>query len=380
MGIRLVGDGAWGAHDECGGRAARRPHACRHRRREAGRGQLGPDLPERSGRAGPRAARALRRRALRRDHRLRPALARLRLVAAQPRGPRRPRPARPARRPPGRRPRRGPCRAPARGRPPAAAQHAGEHRGRGRARHDRHRRGRDDPLARGGAQPAPRGRLGRAGAGDALVGRRDRHERDGHRAGRRRARADPLRRAPGAHRPLLDLRRRPRARPRHRHAARRDRHQRPLHTAHPAMVQLVAATAQLAENQLRVRLAIADEQLRIRNMPHLGEPARPAGRAGDTDRADPGRRAVHRLAGAGADRAGCGPGPARRRAGDGRRAAGRGLSCCTRRNGPPPRPAAGRCRCGSSATTRPCCSTAHPSRSPSGPPSCSPRSRCTPTG
>jgi hypothetical protein len=43
----------------------------------------------------------------------------------------------------------------------------------------------------------------------------------------------------------------------------------PLHTAHPAMVQLVSATAQLAENQLRVRLAIADEQLRIRNMPHL---------------------------------------------------------------------------------------------------------------
>ncbi|OLT21601.1 transcriptional regulator [Pseudonocardia sp. CNS-139] len=43
----------------------------------------------------------------------------------------------------------------------------------------------------------------------------------------------------------------------------------PLHTVHPAMVQLVSATAQLAENQLRVRLAIADEQLRIRNMPHL---------------------------------------------------------------------------------------------------------------
>ena len=51
----------------------------------------------------------------------------------------------------------------------------------------------------------------------------------------------------------------------------------PLHTAHPAMVQLVAATAQLAENQLRVRLAIADEQLRIRNMPHL---ASLRGRAG----------------------------------------------------------------------------------------------------
>jgi hypothetical protein len=43
----------------------------------------------------------------------------------------------------------------------------------------------------------------------------------------------------------------------------------PVHTAHPAMVALVAATAQLAENQLRVRLAIADERLRVRNMSHL---------------------------------------------------------------------------------------------------------------
>jgi hypothetical protein len=43
----------------------------------------------------------------------------------------------------------------------------------------------------------------------------------------------------------------------------------PLHTVHPAMMQLVAATAQLAENQLRVRLAIADERMRVRNMPHL---------------------------------------------------------------------------------------------------------------
>lgn len=43
----------------------------------------------------------------------------------------------------------------------------------------------------------------------------------------------------------------------------------PLHTVHPAMSQLVTATAQLAENQLRVRLAIADERLRVRNMPHL---------------------------------------------------------------------------------------------------------------
>src|SRR6476620_4450947 len=42
-----------------------------------------------------------------------------------------------------------------------------------------------------------------------------------------------------------------------------------IHTIHPAMAQLVSATAQLAENQLRVRLAIADERLRVRNMPHL---------------------------------------------------------------------------------------------------------------
>jgi hypothetical protein len=43
----------------------------------------------------------------------------------------------------------------------------------------------------------------------------------------------------------------------------------PLRTVHPALVQLVSATAQLAENQLRVRLAIADERLRVRNMAHL---------------------------------------------------------------------------------------------------------------
>lgn len=43
----------------------------------------------------------------------------------------------------------------------------------------------------------------------------------------------------------------------------------PLHTVHPAMAQLVVATAQLAENQLRVRMAIADERMRVRNMPHL---------------------------------------------------------------------------------------------------------------
>jgi GAF domain len=42
-----------------------------------------------------------------------------------------------------------------------------------------------------------------------------------------------------------------------------------LESMHPAVVQLVSATAQLAENQLRVRLAIADERLRVLNMPHL---------------------------------------------------------------------------------------------------------------
>jgi len=43
----------------------------------------------------------------------------------------------------------------------------------------------------------------------------------------------------------------------------------PLHTVHPALVQLVAATAQLAEHHLRVQLAIADERLRMENMGHL---------------------------------------------------------------------------------------------------------------
>ena len=79
----------------------------------------------------------------------------------------------------------------------------------------------------GAPQPAARGRLRRARAGHALVRRRDRHERDGHRARRRQAGADPLRRAPGPHRPLVDLRGRPRPRPGHRHADRRHRHQRP---------------------------------------------------------------------------------------------------------------------------------------------------------
>ncbi len=43
----------------------------------------------------------------------------------------------------------------------------------------------------------------------------------------------------------------------------------PLHTVHPALVQLVAAAAQLAEHHLRVRMAIADERLRMENMAYL---------------------------------------------------------------------------------------------------------------
>ncbi len=43
----------------------------------------------------------------------------------------------------------------------------------------------------------------------------------------------------------------------------------PLRTVHPAMVALVTAAAQLAEGQLRVRMAASDEMLRARNMQHL---------------------------------------------------------------------------------------------------------------
>ena len=156
---------------------------------------------------------------------------------------------------------------------------------------------------------------------------RDRHQRDGHHAGRRRPGADPLRRAPGArtfhawtcaaapvHDPdtgailgAIDI-------------------SGPLHTVHPAMVQLVSATAQLAENQLRVRLAIADERLRVRNMPHLaslrgntGALVTSTGRivAGEPYGVWPTAR--------GDARGRLRPHPARRRPRDGARAAQRGL-------------------------------------------------------
>lgn len=84
----------------------------------------------------------------------------------------------------------------------------------------------------------------------------------------------------------------------------------PRRTIHPAMLALVTATAQLAENQMRVHLAIADERLRIRNLPHLaslqgtpGALVTPTGRiiAGEPYGAWPERLALADLA-AGADR------------------------------------------------------------------------------
>ena len=99
----------------------------------------------------------------------------------------------------------------------------------------------------------------------------------------------------------------------------------PLDSMHPAMVQLVSATAQLAENQLRVRLAIADERLRVRNMPHLtslrgqaGALVTPSGRiiAGEPYGGWPERVEVPE---------GRGPGAAAGRPRAGRRATGRGL-------------------------------------------------------
>jgi hypothetical protein len=49
-----------------------------------------------------------------------------------------------------------------------------------------------------------------------------------------------------------------------------------LQDLHPAVVSLVTATAELAESHLRMQMAVRDEQLRARNMPHLaglkGEP------------------------------------------------------------------------------------------------------------
>jgi transcriptional regulator of acetoin/glycerol metabolism len=60
----------------------------------------------------------------------------------------------------------------------------------------------------------------------------------------------------------------------------------PLHTVHPAMKQLVSATAQLAEHQLRVRLAIEDERVAPAQHAPPHQPAWAGRRAGHGDRPD----------------------------------------------------------------------------------------------
>jgi hypothetical protein len=50
-----------------------------------------------------------------------------------------------------------------------------------------------------------------------------------------------------------------------------------LQDLHPAVVSLVTATAELAESHLRMQMAVRDEQLRARNMPHLAGLAGEAG-------------------------------------------------------------------------------------------------------
>jgi transcriptional regulator of acetoin/glycerol metabolism len=90
----------------------------------------------------------------------------------------------------------------------------------------------------------------------------------------------------------------------------------PLYTRHPATLALVTAAAQLAEGQLRAKMAVRDEALMRRNLPHLTGPGAllsPTGRvlalescalpsSGHQQRpARPGRRPVgaHRAAGRG---------------------------------------------------------------------------------
>ena len=196
-------------------------------------------------------------------------------------------------------------RAPARSRHAAAAQHAGEHRRRGHARHARHRRRRDDPVARG--------------RGAACCARPTR-------SGSRRARAGPrTRSAPTRWAPRSPSTRRCRSTPPSTWSA--PYHSwtcaaapvhdpdtgtligaidisGPLHTVHPAMVQLVVGHG--AAGREPAAGAPGDRGRAAAGPQHAAprEPARPGGRAGHPDRADPGRRAVHGLAGARADRAG----------------------------------------------------------------------------
>ncbi len=51
----------------------------------------------------------------------------------------------------------------------------------------------------------------------------------------------------------------------------------PLRSMHPSLAQLVATTARLAETELRVRMAEADQRFLLRNTPHLAHLGRAAG-------------------------------------------------------------------------------------------------------
>ena len=229
-----------------------------------------------------------------------------------------------------------------------------EHRRRGHARHAGHRRRRHDPVA-GGRRPAAARRRhdGPGSRGFSVSESVDRHQRDGHHAGRRRAGADPLGRAPGARLPHLDVRRGARARPRHRPDPRRDRHQRPdPHHAPgdgPARVGHRAARREPAAGAPghRRRAPARAQHAAPRRACAAGR-ARSSRRAGGSSPASrtgswPERVAVP---------AGGGRVAARRRARGGGRAARRGLPAARARGARRPARAAARCRCGSPATPR----------------------------
>ena len=154
----------------------------------------------------------------------------------------------------------------------------------------------------------------------------------------------------------------------------------PIHTMHPAMAQLVSATAQLAENQLRVRLAIADERLRVRNMPHLTSLR---GREGALVTSS-GRIIASEPYGIWPERVAVPEGGGRVTLDDGREMEVEPLAegyllHAPRRAASTPATAA-RCRCGSPATPRRGPRwTVGRCRSRCARPSCSPRSPCTPT-
>ena len=158
------------------------------------------------------------------------------------------------------------------------------------------------------------------------------------------------------------------------------RHHGPLHTAHPAMVQLVVGDRPAGGEPAAG--AARDRRRAAAGPQHAapGEPARRPGRAASPRPA--GSSPASRTAG-GRHACGSQPGVDRVRLDDGREmdveplAEGYLLHARAARRAGAAAP--GACRCGSSATTPRCRSTARQSRSRCGPPSSSPRWRCTPT-